>query len=266
MKSSALIFWVSLAIIGSAAYGSWLAWRKLQERTEVTPTAVTTRKHLPPPEGPPIKGFTLQDTSGEPFDSKQLKGKVWIGSFFFTFCPLECRQLNQEIKNLHDAFKKSDLEFVSITCDPETDTPEVLKDYAIRFGADPKRWHFLTGDFDYIQKIGREVFLQDVREREHRNSALVIDRNGHIRASVDLLDPVKVAELRTMLKELLKEPVEESPAETTDAEKTESNKAEANKTGTEKTDADETEAKKNVGDKKDEPSTEERDGAERVGA
>lgn len=215
MKSSALIFWVTLAIVGSAAYGSWLAWRKIQQNdVAVAPDTSAARKRLPPPEGPPIKGFTLIDTNGEEFDSKKLKGHVWIGSFFFTFCPLECRQLNQEIKNLHDAFKKTDLQFVSITCDPETDTPEMLKDYAMRFEADPKRWHFLTGDFDYIQKIGRDVFLQDVREREHRNSALVIDRNGRIRASVDLLDPVKVAELKAMLKELLKEPVAEESAET----------------------------------------------------
>jgi cytochrome oxidase Cu insertion factor (SCO1/SenC/PrrC family) len=223
MKSSALVFWVSLAIVGSAAYGSWVAWRKIQEKNVVaTQSAEVARKRFPPPEGPPIRGFTLQDTSGEAFDSKRLKGHVWIGTFFFTFCPLECRQLNQELKNLHDAFKKTDLQFVSITCDPETDTPEVLKDYAMRFEADPNRWHFLTGDFDYIQKIGRDVFLQDVREREHRNSALVIDRNGRIRASVDLLDPVKVAELKPMLKELLKEPLEEDSSEKND-EKPESN-------------------------------------------
>ncbi len=64
---------------------------------------------------------------------------------------------------------------------------------------------FLTGDLDYIKKIGRDIFYQDVQEGTHRLSVLVMDRNGKIRGSFDLLDAAKVAEMKTLLKELLDE-------------------------------------------------------------
>ena len=204
MKHSALIFWIGLALVGSAAYGSWVAWRNLRvEEPHSSGPATQTVHHAP--AGPPIKDFQLVERSGRKFDSKELKGHVWIGSFFFTACPGPCWQMNQALKGVHDEFKDTDLRLVSITCDPKNDNPEALRNYADRFQADPYRWLFLTGDLDYIKKIGRDIFYQDVQEGTHRLSVLVMDRNGKIRGSFDLLDAAKVAEMKTLLKELLDE-------------------------------------------------------------
>ncbi len=204
MKSSALVFWLTLAVVGSAAYGSWVAWRNLHEDHKPGVQTSSAGGHLPPVIGPPIKDFQLTNRDGKDFDSKDLKGKVWIGSFFFASCPGSCWQMNQAIKGIQDEIKDDDLRIVSITCDPDNDTPQALQLYANRVLADP-RWLFLTGDFNYIRRIGRDVFLQDIQKATHTFRALAIDRNGKIRGSFDMLDPTKVAEMKTLLKELLAE-------------------------------------------------------------
>src|SRR6185369_11426551 len=134
-----------------------------------------------------------------------LAGQVWLGSIFFSSCPGKCWQMNQALKGVYDEIKDNDLRIVSITCDPKTDTPEVLRSYADRFNADPYRWLFLTGDLDYIKRIGRELFFQDVQEGMHGMNVLAMDRSGKIRGSFDLLDPAKVAELKVLVRELLAE-------------------------------------------------------------
>jgi protein SCO1/2 len=206
MKSSALVFWLVVALVGTAAYGSWVAWRNLHQDEYQAPSAVPhVAYRQAPPAGPPIKDFHLTDSNSREYDSKQLKGHVWIGSFFYASCPGPCWQLNQVLNGVQDEFKDTDLKLVSITCDPKTDSPEVLRRYADRFKADPQRWIFLTGDLDYIKRIGHDIFFQDVKEGQHRNSALVIDRSGKVRQSFDLLDPAKVVEMKALLKELLAE-------------------------------------------------------------
>jgi protein SCO1 len=123
--------------------------------------------------------------------------------------------LNQTLKGVHEEFKDSDLQLVSITCDPKNDNPEALKKYADRLQAHPSKWLFLTGDLDYIKCIGHDIFKQQVEEGGHRNSALVIGRDGKIAGSFDLLDPAKTAEMKTLLKKLLaEEPAETKPAAT----------------------------------------------------
>jgi protein SCO1 len=205
--SKALVFWLVLAVVCSATYGSWVAWRRIHA-DDVRPahhSSVQANYPPAPPAGPPLKEFSLIERSGRNFDSKELKGHVWIGSFFFASCPGPCWQQNQALKGVLDEFKDSDLQMISITCDPRNDSPEVLSRYADRFPADPNRWLFLTGNLDYIKRIGHDIFLQYVQEGSHLNHALVIDRNGKIRGSFDVLDPAKTAELKTLVRQLLDE-------------------------------------------------------------
>lgn len=205
MRSSAFIFWVALAIVGSAAYGSWLALRHSADSPR--PHRRVTYDYPPaPPPGPPIKEFSLVERSGREFNSKELAGHVWIGSFFFCSCPGPCWQMNQALKGVEDEFKNSDLEMVSITCDPRNDTPGVLTDYANnKLHVDRGRWVFLTGDLDYIKRISHDIFYQPVTEGGHYKSALAFDRNGHVRGSFDLTDGGKVDELKDLVRQLLAE-------------------------------------------------------------
>lgn len=92
-----------------------------------------------------IAPFELTDQRGERFGSAQLEGKVWIADMIFTSCPDICPILSTQMSNLGRRLDHDQIHFVSISVDPETDTPERLAEYAERYGADPERWSFLTG-------------------------------------------------------------------------------------------------------------------------
>ena len=96
--------------------------------------------------------------------------------------------------------------FVSLTADPEYDTPEVLKTYADRFGVDGNRWHFLTGPRTNINALATQQLLLAVQEnppeeREdpndlylHSTKWVLIDGSGQLRAIYEGTDPMSVTE------------------------------------------------------------------------
>lgn len=94
-----------------------------------------------------VPEFALIDRSGRRVGRSDLRGKVWVANFIYTKCTETCPTQSLQVARLQAAFADAhDLLFVSITVDPENDTREVLTAYAQRYGADPERWLFLTGD------------------------------------------------------------------------------------------------------------------------
>ena len=106
-------------------------------------------RHVPEP--PPVIGhlpaFELVNQDGEPFGSAQLDGKVWVACFFFASCRSVCPPLLQAASELQAKWARAglDVTLVSVTVDPENDTPERLRQVAAEYGALPGRWQFLTG-------------------------------------------------------------------------------------------------------------------------
>ena len=121
-----------------------------------------------------LEDFTLTERSGELFHSQEMRGKVWVVSFFFSSCPYSCKTQNEKVKSLVSELGSDNVTFVSITCDPETDTPVVLRKYAYDFGAHPEHWLFLTGDYLHIRRIGAEIFQVPVVKEFHSESLLVV--------------------------------------------------------------------------------------------
>jgi len=95
---------------------------------------------------------------------------------------------------------------VSLTCDPENDTPEVLRRYADRFEADPARWKFLTGDLAKIKEVGMGTFKLPVELGVHSERGVVFDRAGRLRGGYHLLEPDRVKLLVKLIREVLAEP------------------------------------------------------------
>jgi cytochrome oxidase Cu insertion factor (SCO1/SenC/PrrC family) len=133
-----------------------------------------------------VPDFALTDQSGRPVRRADMEGKVWIASFIFTNCPDECPLMTAEMAQLQSDWAHiPDIRLVSISADPERDTPAVLSRYADRFNADPERWLFLTGDKRAIYRLAREGFrlgITDPTERSHpspiKDSALGGSRNS----------------------------------------------------------------------------------------
>ncbi|PQO34507.1 SCO family protein [Bremerella cremea] len=167
-----------------------------------------------------MESFQLTDSLEQPFDSKSLKDQVWLGSFFYTSCPGSCRMQNLEIAKLRDEFKDRGLKMVSITCDPETDTPAMLAGYASVFQADPSRWYFVRGEFDTIKRIGDEFFDIEVKEQYHSDRIFLVNREGKVIDSFRTSKPEQMEAARKKLDEMLppaeKATTEESQTDTAD--------------------------------------------------
>jgi cytochrome oxidase Cu insertion factor (SCO1/SenC/PrrC family) len=154
--ASRWIFWTGLTV-GLAFVAGLGWWTGLGSR----PTVGTTEEH--PLEGLQVFGtvppFSLVDRSGERVTRDGLMGNVWIVNFFYTHCPDTCPLQSAQMARLQRDFaKEEDLRLVSITVDPDRDTPAVLREYADRYGADAAQWLFLTGEKKAIYRLAREGF------------------------------------------------------------------------------------------------------------
>jgi protein SCO1/2 len=198
MKSSSLPYWLSLMVLFVASYGGWKWYQVQQFEANRAYGGVVF-------DGPPLEEFELTERSGEPFRSADLKGKVWVTTFFFASCPGECPRLNTNVKHLHDLPELEDVTWVSITVDPDNDTLPVLRDYADRFQADPKRWLFCRGEFGYIKRVGEDIMQVEVSWKGHKNTAIVIDRAGKVRGMFDATSMTQSEKLRQLLVKCLEE-------------------------------------------------------------
>lgn len=145
-----------------------------------------------PPVLVELPAFTLTNEQGRTFGATNLRGKPYIANFVFTSCPSVCPRLTKRMAEVQE--RTGDLgdalHLVSITVDPETDTPEVLRAYAQKFGADPKRWSFLTGKLDEIEPVIVKGFkmMRDKKETSpgmfeivHGERFVLVDGKGLVR-------------------------------------------------------------------------------------
>jgi cytochrome oxidase Cu insertion factor (SCO1/SenC/PrrC family) len=160
------------------------------------------------PAGDAAAPFTLTDQNGKAFSSTDLAGKVWLGAVFFANCPGPCFRENQAIADILREIDDPDFMVVSLTCDPENDTPEALHRYAERFDADPARWKFLTGDMATIERVGQGKFLLPTEVGVHAEKGVVFDREGNLRGGYSLTDPDRAKLLQELIREVL---ADESP-------------------------------------------------------
>jgi len=104
--------------------------------------------------------FTLTDQRGAPFGTRELAGKIWVADFIFTSCQGACPLLSERMAEVGKRARHlgPDFHLVSISVDPERDTPARLAEYAARWGANPISWSFLTGPEQAIQATVVEGF------------------------------------------------------------------------------------------------------------
>jgi protein SCO1/2 len=155
--------------------------------------------------------FMLTDQNGRQFSSEELVGKVWLGSIFFANCPGPCFRENQAVAEIVKEIVDPDFMAVSLTCDPDNDTTDVLARYAARFEADAARWKFLTGDMRTIRRVGQDTMGLTTEVGVHSERGVVFDRQGRLRGGYHLLQPETVARLKKLIREVLAEPAAAAP-------------------------------------------------------
>lgn len=135
-----------------------------------------------------IPDFQLIDSEGKSFGFKQLKEKVWIADFVFTTCGSICPVLTKNMAALHRTFYMvNSVELVSISVNPDQDSPEVLRQYQKKFTTDAKNWRFLTGETNEIKRLVVEGFkLGSVEDPVfHSDRFVLVDSQGRIRGYYD---------------------------------------------------------------------------------
>ena len=161
--------------------------------------------------------FVLTDQTSQEFSSDELKGKVWIGSFFFASCPTTCTAQNHKVRALVQEFSDTELQSISITCDPDNDTPTALEAYAKNFNADVSTWRFLTHtDFKYIKQVANDFFNLALGQLTHSDQVCVFDRDGQIAGVYSILKPKGFADCYSKIEELLQSPAHNESDDQTD--------------------------------------------------
>ena len=136
----------------------------------------------------PAPQFTLTSQDGKPFALADLRGKAVVVAFIYTECPDICPMLTQKMVEVQDELGANfgaKIAFVSISLDPEHDTPEVLTDYAQFWGAKPEGWSFLTGSPEAVRDVTRRygVFFAKKEDGsvDHTQLTSLVDAEGQIR-------------------------------------------------------------------------------------
>lgn len=165
-----------------------------------------------------LPDFSLVERSGEPLTRADLKGKVWLAGFIFTHCAGPCPLISAQMSALQRSLARfEDVRLVSVSVDPERDTPEVLSDYARRYEADEERWLFLTGEKRDVYRLILEGFKVTVEDGAdvmdidgedqvvHTLRLALVDREGRIRAYYVGTDPELEGDLLPDVEKLLRE-------------------------------------------------------------
>ncbi len=152
-----------LLIIVTAALGALVAWVSLTGQPPILFGSALSNSSEGVLETLGVYGdvpdFRLTDRSGRPIGRADLLGKVWIANFIYTQCTETCPVQTAQLARLQPEFAgDADLRLVSITVDPQHDTLAALRSYAEKYGADPERWLFLTGDKWAIYRLAKEGF------------------------------------------------------------------------------------------------------------
>jgi protein SCO1/2 len=197
-SASAVPYVLCLAVVIAMAYGGWKWWQVYQFEQD-RGQAISANEI-----GPALKEFQLTERSGKPFRSLDMRGHVWVATYFFTTCPGQCLRLNANIQVMNSLPDLKDVTWVSITCDPDTDTLDALQKYADRFHADPKRWLFCRADLDYIKRVAKGMGVY-MSLKGHQDYAIVIDKGGKMRGVFDGTSQIACNRMHTLLLKCLDE-------------------------------------------------------------
>lgn len=191
------LIWVVLGVIIIGIAGVNL-WSVFDTKSEVQ-TSKTAAVRVP--------DFNLITQQGAPLTRSDMKGKIWIADFIFTNCPTICPAMTQEMARLQSEFVTDPVYFVSFSVDPERDTSSVLSRYAKAYGADDRRWHFLTGDKAGIYQLAEKGFSlaagHNGTEILHSTRFVLITPDGNIYDYYDSRSKPALLRLRRDVKTLL---------------------------------------------------------------
>ena len=200
-------------VVGLAIVLGTALWLTLTPRSQFAAIDADKRERLM--QYGAVPDFSLTDRSGENITLAELRGKIWIADFIYTSCTDTCPLQTGMMAKLQEEYAaKANLQLVTVTVDPERDTPEVLARYAARHNADAKRWFFLTGQRDRIIRLIQDGFHLSVAALPsgaeptgmipHSPRFVLIDQDARIRGYYDSRELEAFVRLKNDVETLLK--------------------------------------------------------------
>ena len=156
----------------------------------------------------PVPEFSFINQDGDPFTEKDLNDKITVLDFIFTSCAGPCPIMTHNMTGLYRSFSQvEEVQFVSITVDPDVDTQDILKQYAKINGVNDDRWQFITSNIEAIKDLKKNGFMLYAEElpRGHAIKFVLIDQNGQIRKYFDGTEDASMAVLMKDITNLVKE-------------------------------------------------------------
>lgn len=163
-----------------------------------------------PQEFGALPDFRLTAQDGRTITRADLLGHPLVLGALFSTCNGPCPTIARSLARLQEELAGTDVRLVVVSVDPEVDSPEVLARYGERFGADPERWLFLTGELSEVTRLVREGLLLPFEQLPagqelggeritHDTRLLAVDRLGQRRGWYQGLDEVELVKLRKRL-------------------------------------------------------------------
>ncbi|MEM6794732.1 MAG: SCO family protein [Acidobacteriota bacterium] len=184
---------------------TYFSWQKARSESAILTDDGTLPVLMEAPE------FALTNRDGSTVANDDLLGQPWVADFIFTRCPGICPVLSERMQELADQTPADGVRWVSISVDPEHDTPEVLQAYAEKLEA-KDNWLFLTGATSEVTSIIKEGFklvldptpmLEGDGVIVHSNRFVLVDADGKIRGYYNAFEADELAALREDLASLM---------------------------------------------------------------
>lgn len=179
------MLWLGFSLLAVLLGLAWLLSLAESQRLHHPPLPVLNR----------IADFTLTNQNDRAVTLADLTNHVWVADIVFTRCAGPCPRMTRQMESLQDALPPaSHAKLVTLTTDPDYDTPPVIKKYGDRFHADSNRWTFLTGTKPEITalaagslKLGSTPVLPaDQKDAAdlfiHTTIFVVVDKHAQLRA------------------------------------------------------------------------------------
>jgi protein SCO1/2 len=158
-----------------------------------------------------IADFKLIDENGDTITNDSFKKKIYVANFFFCSCATICPKMTRNLLKVQEEYSRVKyVRLISHTVDPEHDSIAKLKAYMKKFGANEKKWSFVTGSRDELYNLCKNSYFLAVQADgpesfDHSEKLVLVDNHRIIRGVYDGTDSVSVGKLNHDIVSLLKE-------------------------------------------------------------
>lgn len=207
--SHAKLLLLGLGVVGLGIVLGTAVWLRLGPRPQLGGSAAAVSQYGTVPD------FSLTERGGSTVTLAQLRGKIWIANFIYTTCTDTCPLQTATMAKLQELYAGNpEIQLVSITVDPERDTPAALAVYAEKYHADAQKWYFLTGPRDRIVRLVQQGFHLAVSAVPvaadsggmipHSPRFVLVDKEARIRGYYDSRETEALTRIKDAIDTLVK--------------------------------------------------------------